>query len=257
MSLAHALVFVPTFVLAFFRIAGVMVSAPLFGSARIPRRLKVLFALVIAAAIAPTLKPFTLPESAWTLTAGIGGELLFGIAIGTALSFTFVAVNWAGEIIGQQMGLGIGQVFDPHFGGSGSVMGDLYFFLTLVIFLIVGGHLSFLKGVRESFDALPLLTVTMNQNLLDLITALLQSSTALALQLAAPMLVTMLLTDVVLGFIGKTIPQINVMTLGLPLRSLVGMVVLIFGLMMCSRVIEESMLNAVKQVADAFSGAMT
>ena len=71
------------------------------------------------------------------------------------------------------------------------------------------------------------------------------------------MLVTMLLTDVVLGFIGKTIPQINVMTAGLPLRSLVGMVVLIFGLMMCSRVIEESMLNAVKQVAAAFSGAMT
>jgi flagellar biosynthetic protein FliR len=255
MSLESALQFVPTFVLAFFRIAGVMVTAPLFGSARIPRRLKVLFALVIAAAIAPTLKSITLPESAWKLTAGIGGELLFGLAIGTALSFTFVAVNWAGEIIGQQMGLGIGQVFDPHFGGSGSVVGDLYFFLTLVIFLIAQGHLAFLKGVRESFDALPLLTISFNQNLLDLLTAFLHSSTALALQLAAPMLVTMLLTDVVLGFIGKTIPQINVMSAGLPLRALAGMVVLIFGLMMCSRVIEESMLDSVKRVAEAFVGA--
>src|SRR3954463_12590828 len=90
MSLAHALQFVPTFVLAFFRIAGVMVAAPLFGSARVPRRLKVLFAVVIAAAIAPTLNPFTLPDSPWQLTVGIAGELLFGIAIGTALSFTFV-----------------------------------------------------------------------------------------------------------------------------------------------------------------------
>jgi flagellar biosynthetic protein FliR len=256
MSLEQSLQFVPTFVLAFFRIAGVMVSAPLFGSARVPRRLKVLFALVMAAAVAPTLRPLNLPESAWRLAAGIGGELLFGIAIGTALSFTFVAVNWAGEIIGQQMGLGIGQVFDPHFGGSGSVMGDLYFFLTLVIFLIAQGHLAFLKGVRESFDALPLLSVGMTQNLLDLVSGLLQSATALALQLAAPMLVTMLLTDVVLGFLGKTMPQINVMTAGLPLRSLVGMVVLIFGLMICSRVIEESILNAVKEVAQAFAGAM-
>jgi len=255
MSLESALQFVPTFVLAFFRIAGVMVTAPLFGSSRIPRRLKVLFALVFAAAIAPTLKPLMLPESAWTLTAGIGGELLFGLAIGTALSFTFVAVNWAGEIIGQQMGLGIGQVFDPHFGGSGSVIADLYFFLALVIFLIAQGHLAFLKGVRESFEALPLLSVSFNQNLLQLLSALLQSATALALQLAAPMLVTMLLTDVVLGFIGKTIPQINVMSAGLPLRVLAGMVVLIFGLMMCSRVIEESMLDAVKQVAQAFVGA--
>src|SRR5258705_335479 len=151
MSLENALQFVPTFVLAFFRIAGVTVSAPLFGSPRVP----------------------------------------------------------------------------------------------------------LLKGVLERCDPLPLHPLTINQNRLDLITAPLQSSPHLALQLAAPMLVTMLLTDVVLGFIGKTIPQINVMTLGLPLRSLVGMVVLIFGLMMCSRVIQDSMLDAVKQVANAFSGAMT
>src|SRR5947207_11039044 len=257
MSLESVLQFVPTFVLAFFRMAGMMVSVPLFGSARIPRRLKVMFALVLTASIVPTLKTVRLPDSTWQLAASIGGEMLFGLAIGSALSFVFVAVSWAGEIIGQQMGLGLGQVFDPQFGGSGSVMGDLYFFLTLVIFLIVRGHLMFLKGFRESFDALPLLSVSMNQNLLDLMTALLQSATALALQLAAPMLVTMLLTDVVLGFIGKTIPQINVMSAGLPLRALAGIVVLIFGLMMCSRVIEESMLNAVKQVADAFSGSMT
>ncbi len=256
MSLESVLQFVPTFVLAFFRMAGMMVSVPLFGSARIPRRLKVMFALVLTASIVPTLKTVWLPDSTWQLAASIGGEMLFGLAIGSALSFVFVAVSWAGEIIGQQMGLGLGQVFDPQFGGSGSVMGDLYFFLTLVIFLIVRGHLMFLKGVRESFDALPLMSVGMTRGLLDVVTGLLQSATALALQLAAPMLVTMLLTDVVLGFIGKTMPQINVMTAGLPLRSMVGMVVLIVGLMMCSEVIQDSMLSAVEEVAHAFAGAL-
>src|SRR5688572_12820161 len=248
MSLQQALQFVPTFVLAFFRIAGVMVTVPLFGSARIPRRLKVMFALVLAVALVPTLRPVNLPATTWQLAAGIGGELLFGLAIGTALSFTFVAVNWAGEIIGQQMGLGIGQVFDPQFGGSGSVMGDLYFFLTLVIFLIVQGHHAFLRGVRASFEALPLMTVTLTPAMFDLLGGLIQSATALALQLAAPMLVTMLLTDVVLGFLGKTIPQINVMTAGLPLRSLVGMVVLIFGLMMTSDVIRNAMQESAGQI---------
>src|SRR3954469_15950333 len=103
MSLENALQFVPTFVLAFFRMAGMMVSAPMFGSARIPRRLKVMFALVLTAAIVPTLKTVRLPESSWQLAASIGGEMLFGLAIGSALSFVFVAVSWAGEIIGQQM----------------------------------------------------------------------------------------------------------------------------------------------------------
>jgi len=256
MSLQQALQFVPTFVLAFFRVAGMMLTVPLFGSARIPRRLKVMFALVLTASLVPTLKPVTLPATTWQLSAGIAGELLFGLAIGTALSFTFVAVNWAGEIIGQQMGLGIGQVFDPQFGGSGSVIGDLYFFLTLVIFLLVQGHHAFLRGVHASFTTLPLLSVGMTPALLDLVSGLLQSATALALQLAAPMLVTMLLTDVVLGFLGKTIPQINVMTAGLPLRSLLGMVVLIFGLMMTSRVVEQNMKDAALEIMHAFSGAL-
>jgi flagellar biosynthetic protein FliR len=255
MSLQQALQFVPTFVLAFFRIAGMMVTVPLFGSARIPRRLKVMFALVLTASLVPTIKPVTLPATTWQLAAGIGGELLFGLAIGTALSFTFVAVNWAGEIIGQQMGLGLGQVFDPQFGGSGSVIGDLYFFLTLMIFLLINGHHHFLRGVHSTFESLPLLSATMTPALLDLASGLLQSATALALQLAAPMLVTMLVTDVVLGFLGKTIPQINVMTAGLNLRSMVGMVVLILGLMLGSRVIQESMEEAAMQIMHAFSGA--
>jgi flagellar biosynthetic protein FliR len=256
MHFEQALQLVPTFVLTFFRMAGMMVTVPLFGSARIPGRVKVMFALVLAASLAPTIKAVGLPDTTWKLTAGIAGELLFGLAIGTALSFTFVAANWAGEIIGQQMGLGIGQVFDPQFGGSGSAIGDLYFFLTLVIFLIVQGHHAFLRGVRASFDALPLMTVTLTPALLDLMGGLIQSATALALQLAAPMLVTMLLTDVVLGFLGKTIPQINVMTAGLPLRSLVGMVVLIFGLMMTSDVISTSMKESAEQIVQALGGAI-
>src|SRR4051812_16064780 len=131
MSILQVAQLVPAFVLVFFRIAGMMMAAPFFGSARVPRRVKVLFALVLTVGICPTVAaPKVLPESTWQLAAGIGGELIFGLAIGTALGFTFVAVNWAGDIIGQQMGLGIAQAFDPQFGSAGSVIGDLYFFLT-------------------------------------------------------------------------------------------------------------------------------
>src|SRR5690349_11629651 len=102
---------IPTFVLVFFRVAGLMLAAPLFGSANIPRRVKVLLAIVLAFGLAPSVGRPALPETVWALAAGIGGELIFGIAMGMALSFTFIAANWAGEIIGQQMGLNLGEVF--------------------------------------------------------------------------------------------------------------------------------------------------
>ena len=150
--------FVPIYVLVLFRIAGMMIWAPLLGSTQIPKRIKAMIACVLAASIAPTLSvTVAIPQSPWTLAVAIGGEIVFGAAIGLILSLVFVAGQWAGEIIGQQMGLNLGQTLNPQYGGGGSVVGDLYFFLTLLVFLSIGGHIALVKGVFESFTALPLL----------------------------------------------------------------------------------------------------
>src|SRR5947208_10790591 len=142
---------VPTFVLVFFRLAGMMAFAPLFGSTRIPRRVKVLLVLVLTFGMFEGVPRPHVPDSMWQLAVGIGGELCFGIAMGMVMSFTFVAAQWAGEMIGQQMGLNIGEVFDPQFGGGGSIIGDMYFMLALVVFLAVGGHHAMLNAVHQSF----------------------------------------------------------------------------------------------------------
>jgi flagellar biosynthetic protein FliR len=249
MSLEEALNFVPAFVLAFFRLAGMFLAAPLFASARVPVRIKVLLALTAALAAAPGIPlPGGLPAGTWQLAAGIGSELIFGLALGTMLNLVFVAVQWAGEVIGQQMGLGLGQVFDPQSGQSGAVVGDVYYIFTLVVFLAAGGHRVFLAGVLESFHHLPPLTPTMDAGLLDVVSGLLASATELAMRLSGPMLVTMLAVDVVLGFLGKTMPQLNVITAGLSLRALVGMAVLVLGLATASEVIRESVLDSLRQV---------
>src|SRR5438067_426144 len=118
--------FVMVFVLVFFRVAGMMLAAPLFGNAKIPRRVKLLLALVLAFGLTTGVSAPLLPDSTWILAVGIGGEILFGLAMGMILNFTFVAVSWAGEIIGQQMGINLGETFDPSF-GSATLVGDLYF----------------------------------------------------------------------------------------------------------------------------------
>jgi flagellar biosynthesis protein FliR len=249
MSVEQLIDVVQVFVLVFFRLAGMMLFAPLFGSSRIPRRVKMLLTLMLAFGMCVSVQlPEQLPQTMWELTLGIGGEMIFGLAMGMIVSFVFIAGQWAGEIMGQQMGLNMSEVFDPQFGQSGSIVGELYFMLTLVVFLAMQGHHAMLRGVRASFEALPLLSVGMTDSLLELMTSFFMGCTSLAVQLAGPMIVTILVVDLALGAISKTMPQLNVMTAGLTIRSLVGMVVLIFGLLITPRIIEGALDRAMETV---------
>ncbi len=100
-----------------------------------------MLALVLAVGMFASVdKPPRLPETTWEAAVGIGGEMAFGLAMGMVMSFVFIAAQWAGEMIGQQMGFNLGEVFDPQYGEQGSIIGDLYFMLTLVVFLVAGGH---------------------------------------------------------------------------------------------------------------------
>jgi flagellar biosynthetic protein FliR len=250
MALDAVLNFIPVFVLVFFRLAGLMLFAPLLGSARIPRRIKALLALVLAMCLSPLVAaPPRLPETNWDLALGIGGEMAFGVAMGMILSFVFIAVQWGGELIGQQMGLNLGEVFDPQFGASGSLIGELYFMLAMATFLFLGGHLEMIRAVKGSFDALPLLSLGIDQTLLDLLMGLFAGASSLAIRLAAPVLITMLVVDLALGFIGKTIPQLNVMSAGLTLRSLIGIAILIVSLTSASELMGGQILSSIQTMA--------
>jgi flagellar biosynthetic protein FliR len=254
MQIDEALNFIPTFVLVFFRLAGLMIFAPLLGSARIPRRVKAALALALAMCLCTSVRqPVQLPQTGAQLAAGIGGEMVFGVAMGMVASFVFIAVQWGGEMIGQQMGLNLSEVFDPQFGASGSLVGEMYFMLTTVVFLFVGGHLDMIRAVRASFDALPLLSLGVDQNLFELLLKLLESATQFALQLAAPVLVTMLVVDLALGCISKTMPQMNVMTAGLTLRSIIGMVVLIVSIGSASGVIRSQVVSSINQMVHGWT----
>lgn len=249
---------VPIFVLVFFRTVSMFLSAPLFGSAKVPRIVKVLMALVLALGVMPGVpRPGVLPSTPWDLAIGIGGEIIFGVSLGMALSFTFIAVEWAGSMIGQQIGFNIGETFDPQFGSGTSVIGDLYFMLTLVIFLIIRGHHVLIRGLRDSFDLLPPMSVGMNRPIFDMLIGLVQSATVLAFRMAAPLMVTMLIVDLALGFLGKTMPQFNIMSAGISLRSVVGMMVLVVGLSLTNTTIRGALTDSLESIEIAWRGLGT
>lgn len=251
MDLNYALNFAPSFVLVFFRIAGLMIMSPLFGSTRIPKRMKILFASVAAmGAMAAIDKPLQFPDSIWALTFGIAGEICFGLAMGMIVSLTFIAAQWAGEMIGQQIGFNLSQVFDPQYGQAGSLVGDLYFMLTLVIFLAIGGHRILLLAVQESLITAPPLSLTFDAPLFGILLDMLTAATVLALRLAAPMFFTMLVVDLAMGCIGRAMPQFNVMTAGLSIRAIIGIVVLLLGITLSSEALQASLEDQLIAVRD-------
>jgi flagellar biosynthetic protein FliR len=231
----------PGFALIFLRVAAMMIYAPLLGSVKIPKTVKALIAVMLSLGIASGIPmPRVLPQNLWEVTLAMGSEICFGLAMGLILSLTFIATQWGGEMIGNQMGLNISEALDPQSGGQSSVVGDMYFWMTLVIFLSVGGHRDMIRGVRQSFDALPVLSVKLDRSLFDLLIGLFTACSCMAVQLAGPMLVTMLIVDLSLGCISKTMPQLNVMTAGLTVRSVVGMIVLIVGVALTADVLKNS-----------------
>src|SRR4051812_39324716 len=137
MSVEDLFQFVPVFVLVFFRTAGLMLSAPLFGSAKIPKRVKVMLALVLAAGLVNRVSAVPpMPGTLLELAAGLAGELIFGFLMGLGLSLAFIAITWAGEIIGQQMGMTLAETFDPQLDRKSTRLNSSHMSISYAVFCL-------------------------------------------------------------------------------------------------------------------------
>lgn len=254
MDLQAILNLIPVYVLVFVRVAAMTIYAPMLGSGEVPKRVRAMICIVLAFAVAQGVAPPVAPVSSMgMLVVGMIGEIAFGLAIGMILSFFFVAAQWSGQIVGQQMGLNLSEVFDPQFGSQGSVVGTLYYMLTLVVFLSINGHRAMIIGLRDSFTSVPLLSVGISRNMLDVFISLFQGATELALRMASPVLLTMVVVDIALGFVGKTMPQLNIMSAGLSIRVVLGMLVLMLGIGLTTQVMRKELWDGMESVYRLYS----
>jgi flagellar biosynthetic protein FliR len=235
--LAH----VPALLLVVFRIGGLMVFGPVFGSPVIPTRVKVLMTFLIGIAIYPLLAATVLPDapmelSLWRLAPIVGLELAIGLALGYMASIPLLGMQTGGLMMGQQMGLAFARIYNPAAGADIDVIGQILFFLALAIYLAMGGLEAMLLGVMNSFQHIPLGGFSVDGGLIELLCGMLLASFELALRVAAPVLALVFLQSLALGYMAKTIPQLNILSLGFPMRILVGIGIIIFGLTAISEV---------------------
>jgi flagellar biosynthesis protein FliR len=228
------------------RISGLMLFAPFFGSTAVPPRVKLGLTVVLTALLYPVYGPSRLEAS------GAGGwlaialsEAMIGLLLGLAVQLIFDAAQFAGQVMGIQMGFSLVNIIDPQTEVDNPILAIFYQLLTLWIFLQLDVHHWLLRGVARSFSYMP--PGTLHFRVTDAVHWMAAASGIwlAGVQIAAPALVATLLADVTLGFLGKASPQLPVLFIGLSVKSVLGMVVLIAALPLLPRLLEKHFADAV------------
>jgi flagellar biosynthetic protein FliR len=208
--------------LVMLRCTGLVFTAPLFGHHSVPTLVK--FGLAAALAVALD-KAAGVSAGALPLIMAAPIELIIGISLGYILSLGFQGVELAGRVISIQLGLSLASVFSPTEEEAATAIDPFFSVLAGLTFLAMGLHLAIVRALANSFAMYPVgggwpadLAMTGAQTI------------ALALELgvriALPIALVLLLTELAVALLARAIPQINVFILGLPLKMLVGLVVL-------------------------------
>lgn len=211
------------------RILGLIMVAPVFGHRAVPGRVKIGLGIFIALIIAPTLPP--MPDvglGSWHGLFILVQQLLIGIAIGFIMRIVFAAIEAAGEIVGLQMGLGFASFFDPQSAGQTLVLARFFNMLAVLIFLAVNAHLLLLGMLVESFQTLPISTQPLSAAGFYNLAAFGSTVFAVGLQLSLPLIAIMLMTNLSLGILTRSAPQLNIFAIGFPITLGVGLLVLNF-----------------------------
>jgi flagellar biosynthetic protein FliR len=177
------------------------------------------------------------------------GELMIGLFIGFTTTLLFVAVQLAGQVMGQQAGLALGAVFNPVMDSSMTASSQVYYFVALMVFLAVGGHREIIEALLQSFQSIPPLGFSMSEQIGSLIVEVLGLSFMWAIRIAGPVMVALVVTLVALGFVGRSVPQLNILTIGFPLKAGVGLLVMALAIVSLEPVLLDALnscLNAVR-----------
>lgn len=213
------------------RILGLIAAAPLFGNAGVPVSVKVSLGVLLALVIAPLVPavPAADPTS-WAGLLILVKEMIIGVALGFAMRLVFAAIEYAGEVASQTMGLGFAMFFDPSTRGRSSAISQFMALVATMAFLAVNAHLVLLEALAESFVTMPITETPFSTNAaLELVRWGGRIFSA-GLQLSLPIVAALLITQVALGILTRAAPQLNIFGIGFPITLGVGFLTLSLAL---------------------------
>lgn len=222
---------VASFLFVFFRMLGLMLFCPIFSSPALPMNLRFYLVMAMSFAVAGIVDP---PVAKATTMVDLGvmasAELVIGLVLGAFVQFVFAGIQLAGQTIGLQLGLALGNIVNPQFDDQTSTMAVVYATAASLIFLATGLDREVFRAILESFGTIPLGGIVVGESLWGFIATVFQQSMILAIRVAAPVTVALFLAEIAMGFVGRTVPQLNVLSVGFSIRILLGLVIMMVGL---------------------------
>jgi len=217
----------------FLRVLALFGALPVFAQRGVPARVRVALAFLIAFCAQASLPamPVIPLDSAPALLAVVQ-QLLIGLSMGFAVRIVFSAVEFAGELIGLQMGLNFSGFFNPMTGGEATATSRFFGITVSWLFIVTGGHLMLINAVVMSFDAFPV-----GPEPFAFLRAVQPQVWGgevfrLGLWIALPMIATLLFVNFVLGIIARVAQQMNIFSIGFPITVSVGLVGMLLTLPM-------------------------
>ena len=228
------------------RLIGMLLTAPVLSHEAFPVRLRLLAAIVIALPVAAQMTPVATPAAAGAFIASMVLELLIGLAVGYAVGLVFAGLEMAAGYVGQQLGVGLIEALNPTMDESPGTVGRLMSLLAIVIFFGIGGHRLLIGGLLETFYAAPVASIASAQSLLEVVAGLLAGSMALALKVASPVLVAMLLATAALAIVQRNMISFNILSVGFPVYTMLGLVCLAGAVAVAGPLMESAVNGAMK-----------
>ena len=228
------------FLLVFVRMTGLFVIAPIFGRRNIPTYFKIGFSFLLAVILVNTISIPELQyyENIYAFALLVFKEFIVGLTLGYVSYLVFTAIYMAGQIIDMQVGFGMVNVLDPVSNIQVPITSNFYFILSMLVFLAFNGHHALIKALFESYNLVPVGTAAFNNNLMNDIIRAFGNIFLIGFKISAPIVAAILISDIALGVISKSVPQLNFFVIGMPLKIALGMVVMILTIPMFISVVD-------------------
>jgi len=242
-----------TFVLVLARVGALVLTAPAFTSAAIPVRVRALLAVALTLLVAPlqsgglAADPAHLPEFLQSLAS----ETLLGLLLGLGVMLLLQGIQLTGHLVSQLGGTAIAEAFDPTTDTTASIFAQFFYLLTLAMFLLIDGHGRLVAALLDSFARHPPGKAALGDSYVEVLTTLLSESFSLGIRAAGPAMVALLLATLLLGLVGRTLPQINVLAVGFSVNGLLTLGILLVSIGAVAHAFPRQSVAAIDMLLDA------
>jgi flagellar biosynthetic protein FliR len=232
------------FILLFVRFSSLFMAVPIFSHANIPMSLKAAMAFFFTVVFFDSLPALQIPTDSLTMTVAILGEMLFGLAVGIILQLAYHVITFAGGQISFMMGFSLASAIDPQSGVSMPIVNQFLSLVALMILLAADLHHWIILLASASLATVPLGGFMVTPELFRYIMHAMLNMFVVGFMIAFPITALSMLADVIFGMLMKTMPQFNLLVIGMPIKIGVAFLVLMATLSATMMIVTSQMQSA-------------